>query len=139
MKDNSFAYVIIALIIIIGSIFIGITQKEGKEEYNIVYTINGKKYEAIIYTNNTVKIAYQNCIGDNCYIENKKYKYEQEKMEEYRKKIEENSNNFEEYDESKKYTNIIYDVNSNKALYDKAITNDYQLTHIVEKILTGNY
>ena len=48
MKDNSFAYVIIALIIIIGSIFIGITQKEGKEEYNIVYTIYGKKYEAII-------------------------------------------------------------------------------------------
>ena len=139
MKDNLFGYVIIAIAIIIGSIFIGITQKEGKEEYNIVYTINGKKYEAIIYTNNTVKVGYQNCIGDNCYIETKEYKYAKDKMEEYRKKIEEYSNNFEEYDESKKYTNIIYDVNSNKALYDKAFINDYQLTDIIGKILMGNY
>ena len=139
MKDNLFGYVIIAIAIIIGSIFIGITQKEGEEEYNIVYTINGKKYEAIIYTNNTVKVGYQNCIGDNCYIETKEYKYSKDKMEEYREELEESSLYYEEYDANRQYTNIIYNVKSNQALYDESISNNYELVDIIGKMLTGNY
>ena len=139
MKDNSFGYVIIALIIIIGSIFIGITQKDVKEEFNILCAINGKKYEAVIYTNNTVKVGYQNCISNNCYIETKEYRYSKEKMKEFRNEFEESYTYYEEYDVNKQYTNVIYNIKLNKALYDESISNNYKLVNIVEKILTGNY
>ena len=75
MKNNSLAYVIVALIILAGSLIVSFIYKEGKEEYNIIYTIGSTRYEAIVYTNNTVKVGYKNCFGSSCYAETKKYKY----------------------------------------------------------------
>lgn len=132
MKDN-FGYVIIGLIIIAGCIFIGLTQVEEKEEYNLALTINGVKYEAIIYTNNKVIVGHQNCMSSNCFIETKTYNYSKDKMNEFRTKLK--TYNFEEYDYEKEYDSYIYIVETNKILNDF----NYDLNSIINKIILGNY
>lgn len=132
MKDD-FGYVIIGLIIIVGCIFIGLTQVEEKEEYNLALTINGVKYEAIIYTNNKVIVGHQNCMNSNCYVETKTYNYSKDKMNEFRTKLK--TYNFEEYDYEKEYSSYIYIAETNKILNDF----DYDLNSITNKIILGNY
>ncbi len=134
MKDNSFAYVILALIILAGSIFVAIAVPDKKEEYNVITTINTTKYEAIIYTNNTIIVGYEKCIGSNCFNETKEYKYSKEVMDEFRTMITNLNNDFIEYDEDKTYSVIIYDANTNKALYDP---NNFELINLTNKLILG--
>ena len=137
MKNNSLAYVVTAFIILAGCIAVSFLYNKGEEEYNIIYTISGKRCEAIIYTNNTVKVGYKNCLGSNCYTENKEYKYSKEKMNDFRKMV--SSIDYEDYDSSKDYTNIIYIVELEKAIYDSSIIKNQELNNITIKILTGEY
>lgn len=132
MKDNAFVGVILALIILGGSIFISFTQKKEIEEYNIILTINGTEYGGIIYSNNKVIVNYQSCLGTNCYIEQKKYQYSDEQMLEFRNLL--NNYNFEKYESEKTYDSILYDVINDKAIYDI----DYKLVNSLKKILLGN-
>lgn len=139
MKDNSLAYVIVALIILAGSILVSFIYHDGKEEYNIIYTIGGKRYEAIVYTNNTVKVGYKTCLGSNCYTETKEYKYSASKMNDFRTMVSQSSASYEDYSPSREYTNIIYVVEDEKALYDTSISNNQALNMVTNKILTGEY
>ncbi len=139
MKENSLGYVIVGIFILIGAVIISFFYNKGIEEYDIIYTIGGKRYEAIVYTNNTVKVGYKNCIGSNCYTETKVYKYSKSKMNEFRNMVNLNSSNYEEYNPSRVYTNIIYIVENEKALYDSSILNNHELNIITNKILTGSY
>lgn len=139
MKNNSLAYVIVALIILAGSLIVSFIYKEGKEEYNIIYTIGSTRYEAIVYTNNTIKVGYKNCFGSSCYAETKKYKYSKSKMNEFRTMINNSSASYEEYNPSREYNSIIYVIDNEKALYDTSITNNQELNIMTKKILTGEY
>lgn len=134
MKDNSFAYVILALIILVGSIIVAFLVPEKKEEYNIISTINGTKYEAIIYTNNVVAVGFHRCIGNNCFNETKEYKYSKEVMNELRNMIKSFDNDFVEYDKDEIYNILIYDTNTDKALYDP---DSYELINLTNRLILG--
>lgn len=129
MKENSYAYVILGALILIGSIIVGLVVPEEKKEYNIVTTIGSSKYEAIVYSNNTIKVYYQKCMSNNCYVENEKYTYSKEEMNEFRTLIKQY--NFETYDEERTYTTLIYDVKTNKVIYEI----DDKLNEIINKLL----
>lgn len=129
MKENSYAYVILGALILIGSIIVGLVVPEEKEEYNIVTTIGSSKYEAIVYSNNTIKVYYQKCMSNNCYVENEKYTYSKEEMNNFRTLIKQY--NFETYDEERTYTTLIYDVKTNKVIYEI----DDKLNDLINKLL----
>lgn len=129
MKENSYAYVILGALILIGSIIVGLVVPEEKEEYNIVTTIGSSKYEAIVYSNNTIKVYYQKCMSNNCYVENEKYTYSKDEMNNFRTLIKQY--NFETYDEERTYTTLIYDVKTNKVIYEI----DDKLNDLINKLL----
>ena len=60
-----------------------------------------------------------------------------EKMNDFRKMV--SSIDYEDYDSSKDYTNIIYIVELEKAIYDSSIIKNQELNNITIKILTGEY
>lgn len=133
MKDNSFGYIILALIILSGSIFIGLTQKEEIKEYDVVVSINGTDYEAIIYNTNKVIVGYNDCSFDSCFLKTKKYNYSNNNMKVFKDELKKYE--FIDYDESITSDFIIYDIKNNKAIYN----GDYNLINLVNKIVLGSY
>lgn len=133
MRDNSFGYVIIGLFVLAGSIIISFFYKKDVEEYNLIASLNGVKYEAVIYTNNKVIVGYESCLGDNCYVETKEYHYSKQKMNEFRSLL--NKYSFEEYDDSRVYKVLLYRISDDKIIYD----GDYVLVSLINNILLGEY
>ena len=60
-------------------------------------------------------------------------------MNDFRAMVSQSSASYEDYSPSREYTNIIYVVEDEKALYDTSISNNQALNMVTNKILTGEY
>lgn len=132
MQNNSFGYVILGVIILLGSIFVSFMQKSSISEYNIISSINGVRYEGIIYSDNRVVVSYNSCFNSNCYVDTKEYNYSKEKMESFKDLL--NNYEFIEYN-NEDYNFIVYNIK-----YNSFIDNyDSSLINVINNILLGKF
>lgn len=132
MEEN-YQFVIIFLIILVGSFFISIRNITNKEIMNIVYKETDVTYEAIVYRNNKIKITKQDCSGEMCFVDS--YSHNGAIAKEFIDYINTLKNNFVSYDELKEYSYIVYLNKENTALYDDTLENDNLLRTKLKQLL----
>ena len=132
MEDN-YSLVIIFLIILAGSLFIGVRNITNKEIMNIIYKETNITYEAVIYRNNKIKVTKQDCSEDLCFIDS--FTEKGTHIKEFVSYIKTLENNFLPYDELKEYLYIVYLNKENTALYDDTLENDSLLRTKLKQLL----
>ena len=132
MEDN-YSLVIIFLIILAGSLFIGVRNITNKEIMNIIYKETNITYEAVIYRNNKIKVTKQDCSEELCFIDS--FNEKGTHIKDFINYVETLENNFLPYDELKEYSYIVYLNKENTALYDDTLENDSLLRTKLKQLL----
>ena len=138
MENKSFGYVIIAIMILAGSLVIGAIKIKNKEILEIVYIEDKITYGITVRKSGIIDIDILNCSDTWCFGESRKNKYTKEETKSLYNYIISFEKHFTEYNGINNSSYVIYINDYEKALYEGKIEDDIMLRDKLRRLLNNH-